>query len=78
VRLRRCPEDEEEAGSDEASVGPAILIPSAGGFRCYRDGGGGPTQGTGFPIMEHLGSHHTPDTHTHGMAIGNTDDTNKK
>ena len=82
MRLRRCLEDEGEAGSGDAgsagaSAGPAILIPSAGGFRGYQ-GGGGPTQGTGFRIMELLGSHHTRDTHTHGTAIDNTDDSRKK
>ena len=82
MRSRRCLEDEEEAGSGDAglagaSAGPAILIPSAGGFLGYQDGGG-PTQGTGFRIIGLLGPHYTRDTHTHGMAIGNTDGSCKK
>jgi len=79
VRLSRCLEDEGEVGSGDAGSagalgGPAILIPSFLGYQ----GGGGPTQGTGFRIMELLGPHHTRDTHTHGTAIDNTDDSSRK
>ena len=82
MRLRICPEGEEEADSGDAglagaSAGPVILIPSAGGFRGYQ-GCGGRTPGTGFHNMELLGPPHTLDTPTHGMAIDNNDDSNKK
>lgn len=65
-------------GSEGAGLAGASATPihSADGFLGYQ-GGGGPIQPTDFHIIDLPGSH-TQDTHTPGMVIDHTSDTNRK